>query len=156
MTHDWKETEKEPPIQAGWYFVSIDLERKSVALRSLSIQRSSDGENTERRWDLGEKILGEELLTYRYWMPVAFPQPPNLDVEESSPAEDGWEKREEMVAEAISNLNRLIGLLEAAAYDGDGGADIAKICCNVGRSMEIAIAVRNLLGQTISDDGWWE
>lgn len=64
------------------------------------------------------------------------------------------EKREQLVVEAISDLSRLINLLEAALYDEGEFIENLKIKLvgNAGRSMELAIGVRSLLGKAIAEE----
>jgi len=131
---NWKRTDQEPPSGGGWYFVCVDI-GQAVFVRTLLTQRSPEGDIAESRWDIAELTLNEPLETYRYWTPLIFPSPPPfLPIPAAS----------QLFIEALEKQNQLIDLLDDTAYSGEEVVDI-KVGCNIGRVMEMAIRVRDLL-----------
>lgn len=162
MQSGWRDITQEVPVKSGWYFLCIN--ENGIVLRSLSITRSGQGEIIKSVWDFGEHAFNEPLDTYRYWQPVRFPQPPGGDEEETEieeeeppeyPAdveESDDAKKEELIGEAMGYIGKMLELLHAAAYSGDTSIDIVKICCSMGRSIELGVRARDLLDQILEGE----
>lgn len=155
----WQDIAQDAPPKVGWYLVASLAAHDAIVitLRSLSRIEVGQEETSEFTWDFGELYLNEPLTTYHYWQPIVFPNPPGSRSEDPlltpSLVENTLSATAEvLIADAISHLTQLLEFLCAAAYAGNEVADIVKICCNIGRSIEIGIRARELLHRVLEED----